>query len=183
MIENPELQCIDTLAREILVAARTAPKAKGKDDLITGILDHDEQETLARFMEGMADARGEYFTFFKRDARNIRDADAVILIGLKNAGVVGLDCGACGFETCDQMLQAKKVKIDFPGPQCSIKYLDLGIALGCAAAKAKDLCMDNRIFYSAGTAAIAAEIIKADIAMAIPLSIKGKNIFFDRRWP
>jgi uncharacterized ferredoxin-like protein len=34
MIEIPELQCIDVLAREILGAARTAPKAKGKDDLI-----------------------------------------------------------------------------------------------------------------------------------------------------
>ena len=74
MIENPELECINALAREILVAARTAPKGKGKDDLVTGILERDEQETLARFMEGMADERGDFFAFFKRDARNIRDA-------------------------------------------------------------------------------------------------------------
>jgi uncharacterized ferredoxin-like protein len=181
MIENPELQCIDILAREILVAARTAPKAKGKDDLITGILERDEQEILARVMEGMADERGERFVFFKRDARNIRDADTVVLIGLRNAGVAGLNCGACGYKECDLMLEAQKVKTDFEGPQCSIKYMDLGIALGCAAAKAKDLCLDNRIFYSAGTAAITAEMIKADIAMAIPLSVKGKNIFFDRK--
>ncbi|MFA0822806.1 MAG: ferredoxin domain-containing protein [Methanomethylovorans sp.] len=183
MIENPELECINALAREILVAARTAPKGKGKDDLVTGILERDEQETLARFMEGMADERGDFFAFFKRDARNIRDADAVVLIGLRNAGVVGLNCGACGYKKCDEMLEAQKVKTDFKGPQCSIKYIDLGIALGCAAAKAKDLCIDNRIFYSAGTAAIKAEMIKADIALAIPLSITGKNIFFDRKWP
>ncbi|MBC7085927.1 MAG: hypothetical protein H5T43_06145 [Methanomethylovorans sp.] len=183
MIENPELQCIYTLAQEILVAARTAPKAKGKDDIVTGIIEHDEQETLARFMEGMADERGEQFAFFKRDAVNIRDADAVLLIGLKNAGIAGLNCGACGYEKCEDMLKAQKVKTDFQGPQCSLKYLDLGIALGCAVARAKDLCLDNRIFYSAGTAAIRAQMIKADIAMAIPLSIKGKNIFFDRKWP
>lgn len=182
MIENPELECIGILAREILVAARTAPKAKGKDDIVTVILEQDEQETLARFMEGMAAERGDRSAFFKRDAQNIRNADMVLLIGLRSADVAGLNCGACGYKECDQMLEARKVKTDFNGPQCSIKYIDLGIALGCAAARAKDLCIDNRIFYSAGTAAIRAEMIKADISMAIPLSVKGKNIFFDRKW-
>jgi uncharacterized ferredoxin-like protein len=42
-------------------------------------------------------------------------ADAVVLIGFRNAGVAGLDCGACGYKECDQMLEAQKVKKDFKG--------------------------------------------------------------------
>lgn len=33
------------------------------------------------------------------------------------------------------------------------KYADLGIAVGSAAAKAKDLCIDNRVMYTVGAAA------------------------------
>ena len=29
---NPETECIDTIAKLILTAARTAPKAKGEDE-------------------------------------------------------------------------------------------------------------------------------------------------------
>lgn len=183
MIENPEFECIDTLAREILVAARTAPKGKGEDNIITVLLDKTEQETLAHHMDDIADKKGTKYAFFKRDAQNIRDSQAVVLIGLKNANPVGLNCGACGYTTCNEMAQAVKIKTAYTGPQCSIKAIDLGVSLGCAAAKAKDLCVDNRIFYSAGAVAIEAQLINADIALAIPLSISGKSIFFDRKWP
>ena len=61
-----------------------------------------------------------------------------------------------------------------------IKYLDLGIAVGSAAAKAKDLCVDNCVLYSAGAAACCFKMINADVAMGLHLSVKGKNIFFDR---
>lgn len=183
MIINPEYDCIETLAKEILVAARTAPKGRGQDNIITALLEKREQDILAKAMEDIADARGESHSFFKRDAKNIRYAGAVILLGLIEASASGLNCGACGFENCDAMLQTEKIKVNYTGPQCSIKFIDLGIALGAAVSKAKDFCVDNRIFYSAGAAAIETEIIKADVALAIPLSITGKNIFFDRTWP
>ncbi|KKG11907.1 hypothetical protein EO92_08875 [Methanosarcina sp. 2.H.A.1B.4] len=80
----------------------------------------------------------------------------------------------------EKMLEHEKVQKEFLGPQCMIKYLDLGIAVGSAAAKAKDLCIDNRVLYSAGAAACYFEMIDADVAMGLPLSVKGKNIFFDR---
>ena len=63
------------------------------------------------------------------------------------------------------------------------KLIDLGIALGSAVKIASDLNIDNRIFYSAGLAAIQTGIMKADEVQGIPLSIKGKNIFFDRNDP
>jgi uncharacterized ferredoxin-like protein len=175
---NPEIEIIESLAKTILVAARTAPKGKGIDDIVTCLLDGKERAELATKMEELSDIKG--MKFLLRDAKNVRDSDAVVLIGLKSSGASGLDCGACGFETCKGMLETKKVKKEFSGPHCMIKYLDLGIAVGCAASKAKDLCIDNRIMYSAGAAACYFEMVDADVAMALPLSVRGKNIFFDR---
>lgn len=73
------------------------------------------------------------------------------------------------------MLEYEKVQKEFFGPQCMIKYLDLGIAVGSAAAKAKDLCIDNRVLYSAGATACYFKMIDADVAMGLPLSVKGKK--------
>ena len=178
MILNPELESVETLAKIILTAARTAPKGKGIDDIVTCLLSSEEKTELAFRMEELSEIKD--LKFLLRDAQNVRDADSIILIGLKASGVSGLDCGACGFDTCKKMLEHEKVQKEFLGPQCMIKYLDLGIAVGSAAAKAKDLCIDNRIMYSAGAAACYFELIDADVAMGIPLSVRGKNIFFDR---
>ncbi|TGC08445.1 ferredoxin domain-containing protein [Methanolobus halotolerans] len=175
---NPETGITEMLAKAILVAARTAPKGKGIDDIITCLLDEAEKAELANKMEDLSEVKG--LKFLIRDANNVRDADAIVLIGLKPSGASGLDCGACGFETCKEMLDTKKVKKEFTGPHCMIKYMDLGIAVGSAASKAKDLCVDNRVLYSAGAAACYFDMIDADVAMALPLSVKGKNIFFDR---
>lgn len=178
MKPNPELESVELLAKIILTAARTAPKGKGIDDIVTCLLTQEEKAELADKMEELSEIKG--LKFLLRDARNVRDADALTLIGLKVSGVGNLDCGACGFGTCKEMLEHEKVQKEFLGPQCMIKYLDLGIAVGSAAAKAKDLCVDNRVLYSAGAAACYFKIIDADVAMGLPLSVKGKNIFFDR---
>ena len=178
---NPESDIIDIHAKTILVAARTAPKAKGEDNIVTGLVEKDEIELLATTMETIADKKGDGFTFFKRDAQNIRNADAVILIGVKAPGAAGLNCSACGFATCGEMLQQERIESDYRGPNCVFKSIDLGIALGSAVAKAKDLCIDNRIMYSVGTAARISKLIDADVVCGIPLNVSGKNPFFDRR--
>jgi uncharacterized ferredoxin-like protein len=175
---NPELESLEMLAKIVLTAARTAPKGKGIDDIVTFLPSSEEKFELASRMEELSEIKD--LKFLIRDAQNVRDADSIVLIGLKTSGVSNLDCGACGFETCREMLENGKVQKEFKGPQCTIKYLDLGIAVGSAAAKAKDLCIDNRVLYSAGAAACYFKMIDADIAMGLPLSVKGKNIFFDR---
>lgn len=178
MKQNPELESIELLAKIILTAARTAPKGKGIDDIVTCLLSSEEKAELASRMDELSEIKD--LKFLIRDAKNVRDSDSIVLIGLKASGVSGLDCGACGFVACKEMLDHKKVQKEFLGPQCTIKYLDLGIAVGSAVAKAKDLCIDNRILYSAGAAACYFKMIDADMAMGLPLSVKGKNIFFDR---
>jgi uncharacterized ferredoxin-like protein len=181
MILNPESEVLETLAKSILLAARTAPKAKGVDDIVTALVEKEDIENLASAMEKLADKKGEGFAFLKRDARNLRNAGAAVLIGVKASGVAGLNCGACGFKTCKEMLNQQKVEADFKGPNCMLKYADLGIAVGAAVAKAKDFCIDNRVMYSIGAAARVSGLLDVDVAFGIPLSVTGKNIFFDRK--
>ena len=183
MILHPESEVLEILAKSILLAARTAPKAKGVDDIVTALLEKEDNEKLASTMERLAEEKGGAFVFLKRDATNLRNSGAALLIGLKASGAAGLDCGACGFKTCAEMLKQQKVAVDFIGPQCTIKHIDLGIAIGAAAAKAKDFCIDNRVMYTMGAAARVSGMLNADIIFGIPLSVTGKNIFFDRKWP
>jgi uncharacterized ferredoxin-like protein len=179
---NPELEIIEDLAKQILVAGRTAPKAKGIDDLTFALItEKEEKEKLAQEMEKVAEEKGEKFAFFKRDAQNVRDSDAVILVSLEFKKPLGLNCGACGFSCSDIFKNSNK--LDFEGPLCAIKLLDMGIAIGSMVAKAKDLCIDNRIMYSVGVAAKRLNLIPGQIILGIPLSVKGKNIFFDRKPP
>ena len=43
---------------------------------------------------------------FDRDAKNVSESAALVLIGLKKATVLGLNCGACGYETCREHAMA-----------------------------------------------------------------------------
>ncbi|MCQ1534945.1 hypothetical protein FTO70_04425 [Methanosarcina sp. KYL-1] len=181
MILNPESEVLETLAKSILLAARTAPKAKGVDDIVTALVEKEDIEVLASTMEKLASRKGEGFSFLKRDAGNLRNAGAAVLIGVKASGAAGLNCGACGFATCKEMLAQQKIEEEFRGPNCMLKYADLGIAVGSAVARAKDLCIDNRVMYTLGAAARVSGLLDADVAFGIPLSVKGKNIFFDRK--
>ena len=45
-----------------------------------------------------------------------------------------------------------------------------------------DINVDNRIMYRVGTAAIRLNMLpEASVVMGIPLSAKGKSIYYDRR--
>ena len=56
---------------------------------------------------------------------------------------------------------------------------DMGIALGSAVKTASMLNVDNRIMYRIGTVARAMKMVDWDFVMGVPLSVTGKNIFFD----
>jgi uncharacterized ferredoxin-like protein len=59
--------------------------------------------------------------------------------------------------------------------------LDLGIALASAAKTASLLNVDNRIMYRIGTASLMLGLVpEATIVIGIPVSVKGKSIYFDR---
>ena len=59
--------------------------------------------------------------------------------------------------------------------------LDLGVAIGSAVKMAGECHIDNRIMYTIGAAVKELNLLQSDIILGIPLSVKGKNIFYDRK--
>jgi len=113
----------------------------------------------------------------------VRDSETVVLIGVRGTKKYGLNCGACGYTTCEEFEKIRKeLGRDCVGPTCLFKALDLGIALGSTVKIASTFNVDNRIMYRIGTAAMRLNMLsEASIIMGIPLSVKGKNPYFDRR--
>lgn len=146
-IEAEEAALI-TVAKLMVAAARTAPKTRGEDSITTAIVTGEDKEGLAKTMDEIG--RG-------RDAGNVRDSGAVVLIGV--------ECGKASLEWWP--FQAK--------------LIDLGIALGSAVKVAGDLNVDNRIMRSVGLAAMKMGLVKGEDVEGIPISIRGKNIYFDRK--
>lgn len=159
------------------LAARTAPKAKGQD-LIEAVLLTDEQRTTLG-EEMVSYGKKNNVPGFVRDGRNVLEADALVLIGLLPHLGAGMDCGACGFPSCAEFNTTSMTR-DFQGPNCALRLLDMGIALGSAVKVASDMNVDNRIMYRIGVFAVKLGYSKANICHGIPLSASGKNIFFDR---
>ncbi|MCZ0859672.1 DUF2148 domain-containing protein [Methanocorpusculum sp. MG] len=171
-----------TAAELMAVSARTAPKSKGSDVIEIRVLGPDQLEPLAVEMEEISSVTG--MKFFLRDAGNVRQSGACLLIGVDGLSTLGLNCGACGHATCAEM----KASVDiapadslYKGPVCALRSTDLGIAVGSAVKTASMLNVDSRVMFSAGTAAIALGLLPgSSMAFGIPLSVTGKSPFFDR---
>lgn len=173
-------------ANLIAISARTAPKASAVDNIVTTVLESAEDlEAVALAMEKHCEQKEVRIESFLRDANNLRRSLAVVLIGVKGTMPKTperpLNCGACGYENCKAFIKASKQKgEDFLGPLCVFNTMDLGIALGSAVKTAADLNIDNRMMYTIGAAAKDLGLLDADVIIGIPLSVSGKNIFFDR---
>ena len=125
-----------------------------------------------------------------RDAEVAEAVDAILFVGLApNWYPPNYDCGACGYATCAEFLQATKplrddsAELEFVGPQCNLRDIDLGIAVGSAAKTAAIHSIDARCQTRVAVAARKLGVIKADIAVALSLSLTHKAIGFDRKMP
>lgn len=173
MIEN-ERNCrhdqVHLVARQMMIAARTAPKGKGVDIIEVALVTDDDLLLLAKTMEQIAEETN--MKFFQRDAYNIQQADCVIIIGTREHPQ-GLNCGHCGFPTCASRTL---------GVPCTINSVDVGIAIGSACAMAADMRVDTRVMFSAGLAAQRLNLLNdCTSVFAIPVSASSKNPFFDRK--
>jgi len=168
---------LNVVASLMAVAARTAPKAAGKDFVVVKVIEGQALKELGERMcdYGVRTGKGN----FDRDGNNVAASAAVVLIGIKDAKTTGLNCGACGVEQCSE-LAVNNFHGEFAGPQCAYRLLDMGIAIGSAVKMAGMLNVDNRIMYRAGVVAREMGLIDADLVMGIPLSATGKSIYFDR---
>ncbi len=162
---NPEteLNALIDVATKMCIAARTAPKARGQDFIVTAIIYGEELKKIQEEMVRIG--QRENIPFFIRDAENIEDR-VVVIIGTKWKKT------SEPFEEIEDEEMARKAS----------SLVDLGIAIGSAVSVAKELCVDNRVMYSIGRACINLGILGEDVKVAygIPLSVSGKNPFFDR---
>ncbi|MCL1880699.1 MAG: DUF2148 domain-containing protein [Oscillospiraceae bacterium] len=170
--EMSEKNAIMQVAELMTAAARTAPKACGIDVTETLIVDGDDKDKLSASMRKIGIDKDR--AFFLRDAGNVDNSTAIVLIGTAVSSR-GLNCGLCGMRECS--------KADDTGVPCTMAVNDLGIAGGSAASIAMDNRIDNRMLFSAGMAALDLKLFsdKVKLCFGIPLSVSGKNIFFDRK--
>jgi uncharacterized ferredoxin-like protein len=174
MKTSQELETIAAqhVAALMVAAARTAPKTRGVDNIRTAAIgDELTKKTLIAKMREIA--AGENRPSLARDAANIERSPAVVLIGVE-ANTAGLNCGFCGKPTCEALEES--------GGVCSFNSIDLGIATASAAEVAGRFHVDNRVMYSIGRASLDLGLLgpKVKQALGIPLSVTGKNPFFDR---
>jgi len=183
--EQAERNASEITAALMAASARTAPKARGIDNMESLILDGEDLKELAAAMERKAEEKPSYLSSgFRRDANNVRSSNCVLLIGVTgNPKEIEkpLDCGACGYESCEHLAKVRKRTKDFSGPVCIFQAMDLGIALGSAAKLASELSIDNRMMYTIGTAAKELRLLDSDLIIGIPLSVTGKSPYFDRQ--
>ena len=157
-------------AKQMMTAARTAPKAKGVDIIEAMLVTGDDIIALSDALHKMGEEMGR--GGLMRDADNLHSAEAVVLIGSREEAMC-LNCGYCGFPTCGERTQ---------GVPCAMNTIDVGIAVGSACATAADLRLDTRVMYSVGYAALKLDWMPGcNYIIGIPVSASSKNPFFDRK--
>jgi uncharacterized ferredoxin-like protein len=170
--QEVEARTVERIADLMCVAARTAPKARGVDNLVTLIVNGQDKDHLSAEMRRIAQESGSQF--FERDANCIDKVALVVLLGQKVKPIGVKPCGFCGYADCGECAQGTGM--------CAISIGDLGIALGSAVNSAALYHADNRVMFSIGKAAINIGLLGEEVkaAYGIPLSITGKSPFFDR---
>ncbi|KAA6345099.1 hypothetical protein EZS27_007291 [termite gut metagenome] len=158
------------VGKQMMTAARTAPKGKGVDIIETALITGEEIKLLSETLLIMSEENG--LKFFLRDADSVLNAECIILIGTYEQEQ-GLNCGHCGYMACNQRTK---------GVPCAINVIDVGIAIGSACATAADFRVDTRVMFSAGVAAQRLNWLPGcKMVIAIPVSASSKNPFFDRK--
>src|SRR6266478_6871936 len=145
------------VAKLMAAAAITAPKSggqlflQGKHLFIETIIvdDKDALGELAAWMRARGKERRERIWF--RDAEAAEAVDAILFVGLLPGWYPpNYDCGACGYATCAEFLHYTKplrgqsAELEFTGPVCNLRDIDLGIAVGSAAKTAAIHSIDCR---------------------------------------
>jgi uncharacterized ferredoxin-like protein len=183
------------VAKLMAAAAITAPKSGGQlflagKHLFIETVIVDDAGTL-RDLAGWLRARGKERreAIWFRDAEVAEAIDAVLFVGLADWYPPNYDCGACGYATCAEFLHETKALrdasdvLEFGGPTCNLRDIDLGIAVGSAAKTAAIHSIDCRCQTRIAVAARKLGVIRADVAVALSLSLTHKAIGFDRKMP
>lgn len=165
---------VRSIAEKMAIAARTAPKGRGTDNLLIAIAEKEDIQIISEKMKEIGTRTGE--AFFLRDAENILLAPYILLLATRISPMKLGYCGSCGYKNCQE-------KNKHPETPCVFNTGDLGIAIGSAVSVAANHRIDNRVMFSVGKAVKEMELMGAEAAIiyGIPLSVSSKSPFFDRK--
>ena len=169
-----EKDALFEVAKLMAVAARTAPKARGVDTILTMIIDGEDKDAVAEEMRRIA-GDDESLATFKRDAGNVDNSEYLVVLAVIDRPVGLTVCSTCGFETCEAAATA--------GAPCAFNISDLGTAACSACAVASRHWVDNRLMYTPGQAVKNLDLFGTKIRMCltVPISATGKSIYYDRK--
>lgn len=180
------------VAQLMAAAAITAPKSggqlflAGKPNFMETVIADDPatRRQLAAWMRARGKERRERIWF--RDADAAEAVDAILFVGLVPAQ---LRLRRLRYATCAEFLhhtktlRSQSADLEFTGPVCNLRDIDLGIAVGSAAKTAAIHSIDCRCQTRVATAARKLGLIQADHAVALSLSMTHKAVGFDRPMP
>lgn len=169
-----EKEALYQVAQLMCLAARTAPKGGGVDSIVTAVISEDTKDRLAAEMRKIGEDHG--MKAYILNSEHVDESDYVVLIGVILKRYLIKTCNFCGFDGCKENKQANGI--------CAVAVGDLGIAIGSAASVAGRHHADSRIMFTIGKAALNLKLLgdNVGIAYGIPLSARGKNIYFDKEW-
>jgi uncharacterized ferredoxin-like protein len=191
--ESIRADTVRQVAKLMAAAAITAPKSggqlfiAGKPNFIETVIVEDSatKTALAEWIRARGKERREAIWF--RDAQVAETVDAILFLGLTDWYPPNYDCGACGYATCAEFLhetaalRRESAELEFAGPTCNLRDIDLGIAVGSAAKTAAIHSIDCRCQTRVAVAARKTGVIRSDVAVALSLSMTPKAVGFDRR--
>ena len=153
---------------EILSSIQEELKRWDLGDLEVIVVSGRQQEELAKYMYQLAEELRD--PSCKEYVREIRKAKWVLLVGLRDGGdVARMNCGACGFPSCGDMLQNRVAGLLFPGPTCVLRALDLGVLAGLLMGTKPVLSKDKRVMVRIGVAAKRLGLVKSDVVLGVLL--------------
>jgi len=162
------------VAQLMCIAARTAPKVGGFDNIVTSVITGEDKDKIVETMKIIGKETDMYPYLI--NAEDVDDSELIVLIGMKSVRYGLKGCNFCGFSGCKKNKEA--------GAVCAMAIVTLGIAVGSALSVAGRNHVDNRVMFTIGKAALRLNLLdnEVKIAFGIPLSVKGKNIYFDKEW-
>jgi uncharacterized ferredoxin-like protein len=185
--ETDRTEAVRIAARLILASGTTTPRVGGVGECTIHIVDDEcDIEEICQQMEGMA-AIKKSWSFFKRDAAMVRDADALLVTTSLRCltDPADINCNMCGKLVCEYLKEEEKLPADpdvaFTGPLCTFRATNIAYAVDGMIGQARNLGIDYGVYWSAGAAAIRMGLLPRDtgFALAVAISVTEKSPFRD----
>jgi len=77
--EQFKSESVKNIAKKMILAARTAPKARGRDYVSLALADGKELQIIADKMIEIGKRKGQHF--FERDAGNVLQSEVLVMMG------------------------------------------------------------------------------------------------------